>query len=98
MPSSHRAHAEWTPSRFIQWASEVRRSAQMLVQAILEERPHPEMGFRSCLGILKLAKGYGTDNLEKACARAVRVRARSYRHVATMLEGARVHAAAERAR
>ncbi len=29
MPSAHRAHAEWTPSRFIQWASEVGRSAQM---------------------------------------------------------------------
>lgn len=59
---------------------------QTLVKAILEERPHPEMGYRSCLGILKLSKTYGRERLEKACARAVRVRARSYRHVATMLE------------
>jgi transposase len=57
-----------------------------LVEAILKERPHPEMGFRSCLGILKLGEKYGNERLEKACARAVRVRARSYRHVATMLE------------
>ncbi len=86
MPSSHRAHAEWTPSRFLHWAGEVGPMTQTLVQAILEERPHPEMGYRSCLGILRLAKKYGADRLEKACTRAVRVRARSYRHVATMLE------------
>jgi transposase len=86
MPSSHRAHAEWTPSRFLQWAGEVGPMTQALVQAILEERPHPEMGYRSCLGILRLQKKYGADRLEKACTRAVRVRARSYRHVATMLE------------
>lgn len=59
---------------------------QALVQAILEERPHPEMGYRSCLGILRLARKYGGERLEKACARAVKVRARSYRHVATMLK------------
>jgi transposase len=86
MPSSHRAHAEWTPSRFLHWAAEVGPMTQALVQAILEERPHPEMGYRSCLGILKLARKYGAERLEKACTRAVRVRARSYRHVATMLE------------
>jgi transposase len=86
MPSSHRAHAEWTPSRFLHWASEVGPMTQSLVKAILEERPHPEMGYRSCLGILKLAKKYGAERLEKASTRAVRVRARSYRHVAVMLE------------
>ena len=86
MPHSHRAHAEWTPSRFIQWASEVGPQTRALVTAILEERPHPEMGYRSCLGILRLAKKYGPTRLELACGRAVRVRARSYRHVATLLE------------
>lgn len=86
MPSSHRAHAEWTPSRFLHWAGEVGPMTQALVQAILEERPHPEMGYRSCLGILKLSRKFGVQRLELACARAVRVRARSYRHVATMLE------------
>lgn len=86
MPSSHRAHAEWTPSRFLHWAGEVGPMTQALVKAILEERPHPEMGYRSCLGILRLSRKYGAERLEKACARAVRVRARSYRHVATMLE------------
>lgn len=86
MPRSHRAHAEWTPSRFIHWAGQMGPQTQALVTAILEERPHPEMGYRSCLGILNLAKKYGAERLELACGRAARVRARSYRHVATLLE------------
>lgn len=86
MPKSHRAHAEWSPTRFLQWASEVGPKTCELIGAILDERPHPEMGYRSCLGILRLSKTYGPERLEKASARAVRVRARSYRHLATILE------------
>ena len=86
MPSSHRAHAEWSPSRFLHWASEIGPMTETLVKAILEERPHPEMGYRSCLGILRLSKAYGAERLERACHRAVRARARSYRHIASILE------------
>jgi transposase len=57
-----------------------------LIQSILDDRPHPEQGYRSCLGILRLAKQYGNDRLEAACERAVRVRARSYRHVQSILK------------
>ena len=53
--------------------------------AILEERRHPEQGYRSCLGILRLDKRYGGERLESACARAAAVRARSYRHVESIL-------------
>ena len=57
-----------------------------LIEAILEHRPHPEQGYRSCLGILRLEKQYGNERLEAACERAVRVRARSYRHVQSILK------------
>jgi transposase len=57
-----------------------------LIEAILEYRPHPEQGYRSCLGILRLAKQYGNGRLEAACDRAVLVRARSYRHVQSILK------------
>lgn len=57
----------------------------MLCNAILSELPHPEQGFRSCLGILRLAKRYGDARLESACTRAVAVNARSYRIVESML-------------
>jgi len=57
-----------------------------LVEAILAARPHPEQGYRSCLGILRLAKRYGPGRLEAACARAGAVGARSYRHVDAILQ------------
>jgi transposase len=57
-----------------------------LVAAILADRPHPEQGYRSCLGILRLAKSYGNDRLEAACVRGRRVDARSYRHIDSILK------------
>jgi transposase len=86
MPKAHQKHIEWTPSRLIHWAAEIGPSTRTLVEAILAERPHPEQGYRSCLGILRLAKRYGHDRLEAACRRAVAVRARSYRHVDSILK------------
>jgi transposase len=86
MPSAHRAHAEWTPSRILIWAGKVGASTRALCDAILSDRPHPEQGFRSCLGILRLGKRYGDVRLEAACERAMRVRARSYRHVESILK------------
>jgi transposase len=86
MPHAHRQHLEWTPSRLVHWGASVGPKTAELVEAILRERMHPEQGYRSCLGILRLAKRYGNERLEAACTRAVVVRARSYRHVASMLK------------
>ena len=86
MPKSHRAHAEWSPSRFINWAGKIGENTQRLVKVILEDRPHPEMGYRSCLGILRLAKTYGDERLERAAARAYFAGARSYKHVEAILK------------
>ena len=86
MPKSHRAHLEWSPTRLVAWGRSVGPRTEELIQSILDDRPHPEQGYRSCLGILRLAKQYGNDRLEVACERAVRVRARSYRHVQSILK------------
>ena len=86
MPKAHRAHAEWSPSRLIQWAATIGRSTEALVTTILKSRPHPEQGYRSCLGLLRLAKRHGPDRLDAACARAVVAGARSYRHVESILK------------
>jgi transposase len=86
MPSAHRAHAEWTPTRLVGWAQSIGPETGKLVEAILAERPHPEQGYRSCLGILRLSKRYGAERLEAACSRAVSVGARSYRHVDSILK------------
>jgi transposase len=86
MPRAHRAHAEWSPTRLIRWATKIGPHTATLVAAILASRPHPEQGYRSCLGILRLAKRYGEERLEAACARAVAVQARSYKHVEGILK------------
>jgi len=85
MPKSHQQHLEWTPSRLISWGTSIGPSTGKLVAAILDERRHPEQGYRSCLGILRLGKRYGEDRLEAACARALVAGARSYRHLDAML-------------
>jgi transposase len=87
MPSTHRAQAEWTPSRILGWAEqEVGPGARALCETILRERRHPEWGFRSCLGLLRLAKKYGNARVENASSRALHAGARSYRHVKTILQ------------
>lgn len=86
MPKAHQAQAEWSPSRLVRWANTIGPQTASLVEAIIAERRHPEQGYRSCLGILRLSKKYGAERLEAACARAVAVGARSYRHVDSILK------------
>jgi transposase len=86
MPESHRRHAEWTPSRILDWAGKTGPETARLAEAILTDRRHPEQGFRSCLGILRLSKKYTPERLEAACARAYAGGARSYRSVKSILE------------
>jgi transposase len=85
MPRAHRKHLEWTPSRLIRWAGTVGPSMAELVKAILKSRPHPEQGYRSCLGILRLARHYPPERMEAAARRALASGALSYRSVKSIL-------------
>src|SRR5690606_23628837 len=71
-PLAHQRHLEWSPERLVRWATTVGSSAGALVQRILESKPHPEQGYRSCLGLMRLGKQYGVERLEAACFRALR--------------------------
>ncbi|MCW2950013.1 MAG: transposase [Thermoleophilia bacterium] len=86
MPSSHRRHAEWTPQRLTRWAGEAGPSTARAVAQIMADKPHPEQGFRSALGVISLGKRHGVDRLEAACARAVAVGAVQYRSIKSILE------------
>jgi transposase len=78
MPHAHRAHLKWSPSRLIRWGATVGPQTEALVQQILASRPHAEQGYRSCLGLLRLAKKYGPERVEVAHQReAVHVRGRA---------------------
>jgi transposase len=85
-PKSHRAHLEWTPSRIIDWASTSGPAVGQLVETILASKPHPEAGYRSCLGLIRLGKTYSAERLEKAAARALALQAYSYHSVNSILE------------
>jgi transposase len=86
MPHSHQQHLEWTPARLLRWAGTLGPSVEALVTTMLGERAHPEQGYRSCLGLLRLGKQYGEARLDAACARALTGGARSYRHVHSILK------------
>jgi transposase len=78
MPESHRRHAEWSPARIEAWAAQTGPKTAELVGTLMADRPHPEHGYRSCLGIISLSKKVGPDRLELACGRALALRAHSY--------------------
>ena len=86
MPSAHRRYAEWTPARMMREAAKIGPATIALVEAIMKAKPHPEQGFRSCLGILRLAKSYGAQRLEAACQRGNDIGATSYGSIASILK------------
>ncbi|MHB1501846.1 MAG: Mu transposase domain-containing protein [Candidatus Dormibacteria bacterium] len=86
MPASHRAHLEWTPSRLVKWAATAGPAAAELAETILRTRPHPEQGYRACLGLMHLEKKYGKERLNAACQRALTIGGLSYRSVESILK------------
>lgn len=85
-PKAHQRHLEWTPSRLIEWAQTVGPATAELFEKIMAAKPHPEMGFRSCLGVFGLGKQYSLTRVEAAARRAVALRACSYQSVKSILE------------
>ncbi len=85
-PASHRAHLEWTPSRLIDWARTVGPHTAALVEHVLRSKPHPEQGYRSVLGVLRLSGKFGLARLERACERAIAIGSPVYRTVKILLK------------
>ncbi len=85
MPSAHRRYAEWSPERFRRWAASIGPNTEGLVIAVLSNRPHPEQGFRTCLGILRLYRGVTALRAEAVSARAIEIGALNYRSIASII-------------
>jgi transposase len=85
MPASHRHHAEWSPQRLVDWASKTGTATAELVEHLMATYPHPEHGYRACLGIMRLAKTYGSHRLEAACRRALAVGSYRYQSIKSIL-------------
>ena len=86
MPKAHRRYLEWTPGRIVAWAKKTGPATAELVERVMAERPHPEQGFRSCVGIIRLGQSYGGDRLEAACDRALAIHSHTYTSVSSILK------------
>lgn len=84
-PKSHRAHLEWTPSRMVHWAQTIGPHTARLFERIMSDKPHPEMGYRGCLGIIRLAGKYSAPRVEAAAERALLTSACRYKSVESIL-------------
>lgn len=84
-PAAHRAHLDWPPSRLLEWAAKVGTRTQQVVETILHAQPHPEMGYRSCLGIIRLGQRYPAARVEAAADRALLTGAVTYRSMDSIL-------------
>ena len=86
MPPSHQRYLEWSPSRIISWAGKVGQATGTLCEKIMQSRAHPEQGYRACMGVMRLAKTYGNERMERAAERALTVGALSYKSVESILK------------
>jgi len=86
MPSAHRRYAEWTPAKMMDEAAKVGSATIALFEAIMKAKPHPEQGFRSCLGIISLVRNYGPKRVEAACRRGNTIGTTTYGSVASILK------------
>ena len=85
-PKSHREWGHWTPERLVGWAEQLGLKTGEVVAAILAHPTHPETGRRACLGLMRMAKRYGAERLEAACARAVSIHSPKYKSVQAILK------------
>jgi len=85
-PKSHTRHLEWTPSRLVRWGESIGVATGEVVAHILDHKPHPEQGYRACLGLLSLGKRFGAARLEAAAQRAQTTGAMTYRSLHSILK------------
>lgn len=85
MPSNHRWYAEWSAERFLGWAAAVGPETKEVIDKVLCAAAYPPQAFRSCLGILSLAKRHGSERLNKACGKALRLGTQSYTRIKNIL-------------
>lgn len=90
-PKSHREYGQWPPERLVAWAASIGQYTAEVVREILSKVPHPEMGYRSCLALIRVGKRYGAERTEAACRRALEIGAPSRRTVEMLLKNGLEH-------
>lgn len=85
MPAAHREYAGWTPTRLVAWMSKTGPATREVGESILGQHSHPQQGFRSCLGLIRLSNTYGAERTEAACKKALAIHSPSYKSVKALL-------------
>lgn len=85
MPTQHQFVMDWNPKRFIAWGKKIGTSTGAYIEKVLAKKSYPEQAYKSCVGILNLAKKYSSERLENACARGLQYEKYSYRTVERIL-------------
>src|SRR6267142_2448656 len=86
MPSAHRRYGKWTPGGLIAAGGKIGPSTAAFFQIVIAARPHPEQGFRTCLGILSLTRSYDNARVDAACRRGILIKARSVASIRSILK------------
>jgi transposase len=86
LASAHRFVSDWTPERFLKWASAIHEDVQLYILKVLDRKQHPEQAYKSCIGILSFSKKVGNERLTKACQRALGYGLYNYKTIQNILE------------
>jgi transposase len=86
MPPNHRHRADWTPESIRRQAARIGPNVETYVDVVMRRRKHPEQAYRSCLGVLKLARSFGNDRLDAACERALEINSYTYQSLHSILK------------
>ena len=73
-------------ARMLAQATKTGPGVAAFCEMVMADRPHPEQGFRTCLGVLSLVKTYGPERVDAACQRGVTIRARTVTSIRSILK------------
>lgn len=71
MPEEHQRYLKWDKNRFIEWAEKIGVNTVIAIKSILASYKVEQQGYRSSMGILKLADKCSVERLEAACKKAL---------------------------
>lgn len=86
MPRSHKEVVEWTPEKIVNCAKSIGEYTSNIIEKILHSKEHPQQGFNSAFGIIRLKEKYGEERLEACCYRAYKYNIISYRQINNLLK------------
>lgn len=86
LPSHHQFVSDWNPEMFLSWAGKIDPIVQDYIRTVMERKIHPEQAYKSCSGILAIARKVGKDELIAACVKATQLGVFNYSFIKRIIE------------